>query len=133
MKVLIVNHQSSAANNLVSTSSSCLISEEWIGRSVVISVSGVLDMLTSPELEASISLALNKAPSAIIVDLTDVDFLASAGMGVLVAARDQADPDVRFGVVAYGPATSRPLTLVGLADMIGLYPTLLQARLALGL
>ena len=34
-------------------------------------------------------------------------------------------------MVADGPATSRPLKLVGLADVIGLYPTLDEARAAL--
>jgi anti-anti-sigma factor len=110
----------------------CVINEEWSGRLVVVSASGVVDMLTSPQFEASITSSLQKNPSAIIVDLTDVDFLASAGMGVLVAAREQAASDIRFGVVASGPATSRPLTLVGLADIIGLYPNLDEARSALG-
>ena len=110
----------------------CVINEEWFGRMVVVSASGVVDMLTSSLLEASITTSLKKNPTAVIVDLTDVDFLASAGMGVLVAAREQAASDIRFGVVASGPATSRPLTLIGLADIIGLYPTLTEARNALG-
>ncbi|HOB50642.1 MAG TPA: STAS domain-containing protein [Mycobacterium sp.] len=110
----------------------CVIDEEWHGRAVVISVAGVLDMLTAPQLEASLTAALAKKPAAIIVDLTDVDFLASAGMGVLVAARDLADDGVRFAVVASGPATSRPLTLVGLADLLGLRASLAEARADFG-
>ena len=110
----------------------CVISEEWFGRTIVLGASGVIDMLTAPQLEASIAISLKKNPTAIIVDLTDVEFLASAGMGVLVAARDQASPDIGFGVVASGPATSRPLKLVGLADIVGLYATLDEARSALG-
>lgn len=110
----------------------CVINEEWIGRTVVIYASGVLDMLTSPQLEVSIATSLQQRPSALVVDLTDVDFLASAGMGVLVAARDQAASTVRFAVVANGPATSRPLKMVGLADLIGLYPTLDEALSAIG-
>jgi len=110
----------------------CVISEEWVDRAVVIRVAGVLDMLTSPQLEVAVAASLLKMPSAIIVDLTDVDFLASAGMGVLVAARDQAASTAKFGVVADGPATSRPLTMVGLADLLGLHRTLDEARAALG-
>ena len=110
----------------------CVITEEWIDRTVVICVAGVLDMLTSPRLEASITTSLQKHPSSVIVDLTDVDFLASAGMGVLVAARDTVASDVNFGVVANGPATSRPLKLVGLADLIGLHETLDEALAARG-
>lgn len=110
----------------------CAISEDWIGHTVVVRASGVLDMLTSPQLEAGIAAAAQNNPLAVIVDLTDVDFLASAGMGVLVAARDQLAPAVKFGVVADGPATSRPLKMVGLAELIGLYPTLDEALAALG-
>ena len=127
-----MNEPTSATNSVATaTTAGCVISEEWDGRTAVISVSGVLDMLTSPQLEASITAAMGKSPSAIIVDLSDVDFLASAGMGVLVAARDQAADEVKFGVVASGPATSRPLKLVGLAELIGLYPTLDEARVTL--
>lgn len=109
-----------------------MISEEWTGRTVVIHASGVLDMLTAPQLEASIAASAQKDPFALIIDLTDVDFLASAGMGVLVAARDQAQGNYKFGVVASGPATSRPLKLVGLAELVGLHSTLDEALAALG-
>lgn len=108
----------------------CVITEEWNGRTAVVLVSGVVDMLTSPRLEATIFTAMDKNPAAVVVDLTDVDFLASAGMGVLVAARDRANGHIGFAVVASGPATSRPLKLVGLADVVGLYSTLEEARAA---
>ena len=119
----------------IAIATGCVITEEWVGRTVVIAASGVLDMLTAPQLDTAITAALLKGPYALIVDLSDVDFLASAGMGVLVAARDKVGGKVggkvKFGVVANGPATSRPLKLVGLADMIGLYPTLNEARATL--
>lgn len=129
-----MDEQATATTDNVSTApdGGCVINEEWSGRTVVVSASGVVDMLTSPHLEASLTASLRKNPAAIIVDLSQVEFLASAGMGVLVAAREQAASDIRFGVVASGPATSRPLTLIGLADIIGLYPTLAEARAALG-
>lgn len=119
------------ANNVITTLTNCGINEQWLGRTAVISVSGVLDMLTSPQLETAISTAIGKDPTAIIVDLSDVDFLASAGMGVLVAAREQAAGKAGFAVVASGPATSRPLQLVGLADAVGLHSTLEEARATL--
>ncbi|WP_319432525.1 STAS domain-containing protein [Mycobacterium sp. RTGN5] len=121
-----------ATGTTTAANTGCEISEEWFGRTVVISVAGVVDMLTSPQLETSITTSLSKNPTAIIVDMSDVEFLASAGMGVLVAARDKASAEIGFGVVASGPATSRPLKLVGLADIIGLYETLEEARAALG-
>lgn len=129
-----MDEQATATTDNVTTAADagCVINEEWFGRTVVVSASGVVDMLTSPHLEAGLTTSLKRNPAAIIVDLSEVEFLASAGMGVLVAAREQAASDIRFGVVASGPATSRPLTLIGLADIIGLYPTLAEARDALG-
>jgi len=113
------------------TDAACSIRDHWAARTVVISVSGTLDMLTAPQLEAAVAAALSRHPAAIIVDLSGVDFLASAGMAVLVAVRDRAEGVFEFRVVADGPATSRPLRLVGLSDRIGLHPTLDEARATL--
>ena len=79
-------------------------------------------MLTSPQLETAINTALGQNPAGVVIDFTDVEFLASAGMGVLVAAHDKAGSEVTISVVADGPATSRPLKLVGIADIVRAVP-----------
>ncbi len=109
----------------------CAVSEEWTGRVVVVSASGVVDMLTAPELDRAIRAALAQQPDGVVIDFTEIEFLASAGMGVLVAIHDEVTPDVRLCVVADGPATSRPLKLVGIADLIKLYATREEALSAL--
>jgi anti-sigma B factor antagonist len=111
--------------------SSCTIDQQRIGEMEVLSVAGVVDMLTAPQLEEAIALAATDSPRGVIVDLGSVDFLASAGMGILVAAREELPESMRFAVVADGPATSRPLKLVGIADVVGLHPTLDEALAAL--
>jgi anti-sigma B factor antagonist len=111
--------------------SSCTIDQQRIGEMEVLSVVGVVDMLTAPQLEEAIALAAKDSPHGVIVDLGSVDFLASAGMGILVAAREELPDSMRFAVVADGPATSRPLKLVGIADVVGLHPTLDEALAAL--
>lgn len=88
-------------------------------------------MLTAPALEQAIRDAVGKNPTALVVDFTAVDFLASAGMGVLVGVHDEITPGIAFRVVADGPATSRPLKLVGIADIIPLHATLDEAMTAL--
>lgn len=93
-------------------------------------MSGVVDMLTSPQLETAINNALEQKPAGVVIDFTEVEFLASAGMGVLVAAHDKAGSDVPISVVADGPATSRPLKLVGIADIVAMYPNLDEALAA---
>lgn len=110
---------------------SCAIEERRVREISVVSVAGTVDMLTAPQLEVAIGAAAKSSPPAVIVDMSAVEFLASAGMGVLVAAHDELTPAIRFAVVADGPATSRPLKLVGIADVVGLYATLDEALTAL--
>lgn len=100
------------------------VDEHWVDRTVVITASGDLDMLTAPMLAAAIGAATRKEFSALIVDLSIVEFLASAGMNVLVDTHRNILPPRRFGVVADGPATSRPLKLVGIDTIVALYRTL---------
>jgi anti-sigma B factor antagonist len=111
-------------------SSSCAIEERRIDSISVVSVAGVVDMLTAPDLEKAISEAAKSSPTAVVVDMTGVEFLASAGMGVLIAAQDELTP-VKLAVVADGPATSRPLKLVGVTDVVDLFATLDEALAAL--
>ena len=103
--------------------SNCEVNERLVGQVAVVATSGVVDMITAPQLEDAITAALAKSPAGLVVDLTEVEFLASAGMGVLVAAHDAAPEGVAIVIVADGPATSRPLKLVGIADLIELFAT----------
>jgi len=120
-----------ADSSTAADATNCETNERWIDRIAVVSVSGVVDMLTAPQLEGAIRTALGKEPAALVVDFTAVDFLASAGMGILVAINDEVGA-VKFCVVADGPATSRPLKLLGIADIIPLYATVDEATTALG-
>jgi anti-anti-sigma factor len=107
--------------------STCVVSERSVDDVTIVAASGVVDMLTAPQLEEALHAALDKKPGNLVVDLTEVEFLASAGMGVLVAAHDEAGTVTRLCVVAEGPATSRPLKLVGIADIVPLFATLDEA------
>ena len=104
--------------------------ETWIERTVVVAASGDLDLATVHELADAIQAAARKEPTALIVDLSQLDFLASAGMSLLIATHRDMGPNARFGVVADGPCTSRPLKLIGLDAIFDLYPTLDEALAA---
>ena len=99
----------------------------WHDDVVVLGVTGALDMVTAPQLTESILTSLTNSPRSIVVDLTGVEFLASAGMTVLVAANEKVAEQARFGVVADGPATGRPMRLVGVDDVLTIYRTLADA------
>jgi anti-sigma B factor antagonist len=104
-----------------------VITESPPGSSVIIAATGEIDMLTSPKLQDAITESLAKRPTALIIDLTEVRFLASAGLQLLIIAREDAGEDVRFAVVADGPATSRPIEITGINKLIDVHPTLDEA------
>ncbi|BAW06856.1 anti-anti-sigma factor [Nocardia seriolae] len=89
----------------------------------VLAVAGEVDLATAPALENAIDAALTAKPSALVIDLSEVSFLASAGMAALVAVHKRAG-DTRIAVVADGPATSRQLKMTSLDQVFSLHSTL---------
>jgi anti-anti-sigma factor len=87
----------------------------------VVAVSGSVDMLTAPGLTEALDSALAKKPKGLIVDLLKVEFLGSAGISVLMKTRDNLGESIPFCVVADGPATHRPLTLLGINELMSVY------------
>ncbi len=98
--------------------------ESLLDGLVVVSVSGSVDMLTAPGLADAIDSALAKRPDGLIVDLSKVDFLGSAGISVLMKTKDSISDSTQFCVVADGPTTHRPLTLLGINEIMPLCRTL---------
>ncbi|MFI9503046.1 STAS domain-containing protein [Nocardia sp. NPDC052566] len=96
----------------------------------VLTVTGEVDLATAPALETAIEAILGGKPAALIIDLTAVSFLASAGMAVLVAAHKRAGAATSIAVVADGPATSRQLKMTSLDQVFSLYSTLDEALAA---
>jgi anti-anti-sigma factor len=63
-----------------------------------------------------------------VVDLTAVTFLATAGMSVLMEAhRKSEELAIPFRVVAQGPVTITPMQLLGIDDLLAIYPTVSTA------
>jgi anti-sigma B factor antagonist len=119
------NANDSAANPDPGTGAGgCAITINVHDNIVVLGVSGTLDMVTAPQLAESIQHELRNQPAAVIVDLTDVEFLASVGMTVLLTAHGQIGDSAHFAVVADGPAVARPMQLVGVDKLLIMHTTL---------
>lgn len=108
------------------------IAVERVGTATVLSVRGDLDLRTTPDLIVSIDAAVAEAtPSALIIDLTKVSFLAAVSMTVLIDAHLRVQGVSKFAVVADGPTTSRPLILMGLNETFALHADLADALTSL--
>ena len=52
----------------------------------LITVSGEVDLATSPQLDTAVIAAIDSGNSSVVIDLTDVTFMDSSGLGVIVRA-----------------------------------------------
>lgn len=91
------------------------------GTAVIAEARGEIDMATAASLEECLLAELRAAPAVLVIDLTDVTFLASAGLAVLVRCHQHPGPTI-LRVVA-GPSTARPIELTGLDHELAVYPT----------
>ena len=99
------------------------VTVEHQGKASVLVVSGDIDMVTAPGFEKALIGALRPRPEILVVDLTGVAFLGSAGLTALVAARQEAGEVTAVRVVAKSSATARPLQLTGLDQELPLFAT----------
>ncbi|MGW4110484.1 STAS domain-containing protein [Actinosynnema sp. NPDC004786] len=100
------------------------------GYAVVVRVAGEVDALTVRELaqEIAVSLALATPPAPVVVDLTEVDFFAAAGLNELHRGHRAAlAAGVQLRVVAAHRHVLRPLEISGLAREIAPCATLAEA------
>jgi anti-sigma B factor antagonist len=94
----------------------------------VFELSGSLDIATSPTVRASLLDASARGDHRLIVDLTNVDFLDSTGLGALIGAQRRAKEfagEVRL-VVKEGQIV-RLLRITGLLKIFAVYSTLNDA------
>jgi anti-sigma B factor antagonist len=98
----------------------------------VVSVGGEIDLSTAPAFESAITQALDEDPPALVIELSEVSFMASVGLRILAATQEKAGSATALAVVTDNAAASRPIQLTSLDNIIALYPTLDEALTALG-
>lgn len=87
----------------------------------VVSAKGELDLNSSPVLSDEISRALDGDGPAVAIDLTDVTFMDSTGLGVLVTSLKRAK--LRGGELTLIGANGAPLKVLALTGMTdGVFP-----------
>jgi len=94
------------------------------GAAVVLAVAGEVDLLSAPVLADGVTTALADAPELLVIDLSEVSFLASIGITVLLEARREAGTGTRIRVVApESGVVSRTLQLTGLHEALAVAGT----------
>jgi anti-anti-sigma factor len=109
------------------------IAVEYTGEICVIVLKGEHDLSTAPDLRVHVEDAVI-ASGDLIVDLTEVGFIDSSILGVLVAGYRSVTAAARgFAVVAVPQSSvTRLFDLVAMSDVIPVYPTRAEALSTLG-
>ena len=94
------------------------VTSRALSAAVVVEVAGEVDLASAADVADVVRAAFESRPGRVVIDLTEVRFLASAGLSVLVHAERTARESNQLLHVVVGEHVSvaRSLTTSGLAD-----------------
>jgi anti-sigma B factor antagonist len=97
------------------------VKTEQQGRCTILTLSGELDLVSAPRLRNAIASLRGEATDEVVVDLAELTYIDSVGIGLLVASRRRLDAEGRtFSVRNPAPQVLRLLEITGLVEYLGL-------------
>ena len=91
------------------------------GRASVISLTGELDLASSGSLDEQLVRVIGSGTEQVIVDLRELEFMDSTGLGTLVRAHQRAEEaGQRFALIRGPQQVQRLLSLTGVAERVEL-------------
>ena len=109
-----------------------LLGLERVGDSCVVRLGGELDLYNADKVRAALLDACSESPARVVVDLSEVEFLDSTALGVLIEARTKLENRRAFMLASPGLETRRALQISGLDRHFSVHesvPEALAARL----
>ena len=101
--------------------------EVWhdpVEGALLVSASGELDLAAAPRLETVLSMATASAEPAVVLDLTEVDFIDSTALGAIMHASTEAEAvGKKMFVVALDGPVRRLLEITNLTGRFRVYPS----------
>jgi anti-sigma B factor antagonist len=98
----------------------------------VVSVSGEVDVYSAPELKESLAKLRQSGARSIVVDLTEVAFLDSTGLGALVEARAATtEAGGSLSIVCNQERILKLFTITGLDSVFSIHKSVDEALAAL--
>jgi anti-sigma B factor antagonist len=100
----------------------------WMGELAVVTVPAEIDATNASEVRQALRAAAGQNAAVLIIDMSGTTFCDSAGVQAIIATYNQAAAaHIQLRLVA--TAVLRILTLVGVDQLVPIYPTL-EAALA---
>jgi anti-sigma B factor antagonist len=94
-----------------------------------VALHGEIDIAVGPALEAALEDAIRESVGAFVIDLTDLDFIESTGLHILVRARALLSREDRALAIVcpHGPVR-RAFELTGFSDLFVFFATREEVR-----
>jgi len=104
------------------------ISSQKVDEVSVISIIGSIDGLTAPELNAFINSQIEIGEIHLIIDLSQVDFMSSAGLrSILTGLKTSRDRGGEVYLAAPQPGVEKTLLISGFDKIIKIFPSISEA------
>lgn len=103
---------------------------EQQGDACVVRLGGELDLYNAPHVRKALNAACADSPGRVVVDLSEVEFIDSTALGVLIEARRWLDNSRAFLLAAPGLETRRALEISGLDRHFTVHQSVSEALLA---
>ena len=100
------------------------------GESCVVRLGGELDLYNANAVRDALFKACNDSPARVVVDLSEVEFMDSTALGVLIEARTKLPNRKAFILAAPGLETKRALQISGLDRHFSVHDTVPEALAA---
>ena len=95
------------------------VETQTTGRLITLTVTGELDLVSSPVLERELEKAYGSDADVILIDLRRLAFMDSTGLHLLVKAHQRAEESGRrLALTRGGEQVQRLIDLTGVADVV---------------
>jgi anti-sigma B factor antagonist len=103
---------------------------ETVGTARVVRLGGELDLYNADRVRSALAEVCAESPERVVVDLSEVDFVDSTALGVLIEARARLGNRSGFLLAAPALETRRALEISGLDRHFSVHDTVPEALVA---
>ena len=101
------------------------MSVDKLDERIVVHVAGEVDLANAPELDSQLAAVMTEAPSQLVVDLTNVTFMDSTGLGVLVRALKRSrELDIRLDLIVTNERVLKVFGITGLDTVLPIHSSM---------
>jgi anti-sigma B factor antagonist len=107
-----------------------VLAVEKNGSACVVKLAGELDLYNAPQVRNALATAAADLPERVVIDLSEVEFIDSTALGVLIEARRHLKNHKAFLLAAPGLETRRALEISGLDRHFNVHESVEDALVA---